>query len=149
MCLTTHWLDPLIAIVPQEKIVLTVQKIRVVTRHKYGVSSRVTLRSFRGEASGDVAKRRLFFRQLLQKATAGVDYQLQPVVHNATMCKLALYLWEGGFSPPAAGLEAYAVFPGQRSFSNRTGTSVDDRARKSNNWLDQWLRGKLCTGSRV
>ena len=26
---------------------------------------------------------------------AGVDYQLQPVVHNATMCKLALYLWEG------------------------------------------------------
>ena len=51
---------------------------------------------------------------MLQKATAGVDYQLQPVVHNATMCKLALYLWEGGFSPPAAGLEGYAVFPGQR-----------------------------------
>ena len=34
-------------------------------------------------------------------------------------------------------------------FSNRTGTSVDDGARKSNNWLDQWLSGKLGTGSRV
>ena len=28
-------------------------------------------------------------------------------------------------------------------FSNRTGTSVDDGARKSNNWLDQWQSGKL------
>ena len=36
------------------------QKIRVVTRHKYGVSSRVTLTSFRGETSGGVAKRLLF-----------------------------------------------------------------------------------------
>ena len=26
--------------------------------------------------------------------------------------------------------------------SNRTGTSVDDGARKSNNWLDQWLSDK-------
>ena len=26
------------------------------------------------------------------------------------------------------------------SFSNRTGTSVDDGARKLNNWLDQWQR---------
>ena len=34
-------------------------------------------------------------------------------------------------------------------FSNRTGTSVDDGARKSNNWLDQWQSGKLGTGSRV
>ena len=34
-------------------------------------------------------------------------------------------------------------------FSNRTGTSVDDGARKSNNWLDQWQNGKLSTGSRV
>ena len=34
-------------------------------------------------------------------------------------------------------------------FSNRTGTSVDDGARKSNNWLNQWLSGKLGTGSRV
>ena len=33
--------------------------------------------------------------------------------------------------------------------NNRTGTSVDDGARKSNNWLDQWLSGKLGTGSRV
>ena len=60
MCLTTQWLDPLIAVVPQEKIVLTIQKIRVVTRHKYGVSSRVTLTLFRGETSGGIAKRRLF-----------------------------------------------------------------------------------------
>ena len=60
MCLTTHWLNPLIAVVPQEKIVLTIQKIRVVTRHKYGVSSRVTLTLFRGETSGAVAKRRRF-----------------------------------------------------------------------------------------
>ena len=34
-------------------------------------------------------------------------------------------------------------------FSNRTGTSVDDGARNSNNWLDQWKNGKLSTGSRV
>ena len=34
-------------------------------------------------------------------------------------------------------------------FSNRTGTSVDDGARKSNNWLDQWQSDKLGTGSRV
>ena len=33
-------------------------------------------------------------------------------------------------------------------FSNRTGTSVDDGARKSNNWLDQWQSGKLSNGSR-
>ena len=33
--------------------------------------------------------------------------------------------------------------------SNRPGTSVDNGARKSNNWLDQWLSGKLSTGSRV
>ena len=32
-------------------------------------------------------------------------------------------------------------------FSNRTGTSVDNGARKSNNWLDQWQSGKLGTGS--
>ena len=34
-------------------------------------------------------------------------------------------------------------------FSKRTGTSVDDGARKSNNWVGQWLCGKLGTGSRV
>ena len=34
-------------------------------------------------------------------------------------------------------------------FSNRVGTSVDDCARKSNNWLDQWQSGKLRTGSYV
>jgi len=34
-------------------------------------------------------------------------------------------------------------------FSNRAGTSVDDGARKSNNWLDQWQSDKLGTGSRV
>ena len=35
------------------------------------------------------------------------------------------------------------------SFSNRTGTSVDNGARKSNSWLDQWKSGKSGTGSRV
>ena len=35
------------------------------------------------------------------------------------------------------------------SFINRTGTSVDDGARKLNNWLDQWQSGKLGTESRV
>ena len=34
-------------------------------------------------------------------------------------------------------------------FSNRTGTSVDDGARKSNNWLNQWQSGKLGTGCRI
>ena len=33
--------------------------------------------------------------------------------------------------------------------SNRMGTSVDDGARRSNNWLHQWQSGKLGTGSRV
>ena len=35
------------------------------------------------------------------------------------------------------------------SFNNRTATSVDDGARKSNKWLDQRQRGKLGTGSSV
>ena len=34
-------------------------------------------------------------------------------------------------------------------FNKRAGTSVDDCARKSNNWLDQWQSGKLGTGRRV
>ena len=34
-------------------------------------------------------------------------------------------------------------------FSNRTGTLVEDDARKSNNWLDQRQSGKLGTGSLV
>ena len=34
-------------------------------------------------------------------------------------------------------------------FSNRTGTSDDDDAPKSNNWLDQRQSGKLGTRSRV
>ena len=34
-------------------------------------------------------------------------------------------------------------------FSNWTGTSVDNGPRKSNNWLDQWLSGKLDTESRT
>ena len=33
-------------------------------------------------------------------------------------------------------------------FSNRTGTSVADGVRKSNNWVDQWHSSKLGTGSR-
>ena len=36
-----------------------------------------------------------------------------------------------------------------RTVHDRTGTSVDDSARKSNNRLDQWQSGKLGTGSRV
>ena len=160
MCLTTHWLEPLIAIMPQEKFVLTIQKIRVVTRHKYGVSSRVTLASVRRETSGGVAKRRLFsqatstscFRNFLgcckgwqqESITSCNPWYIMP------QCVSWLFTGErGGFLPPAPGLEGNAVFPGQRWFSNRTGASVDDGARKSNNWLDQWLSGKLCTGSRV
>ena len=34
-------------------------------------------------------------------------------------------------------------------FSKITGTSVDDRERKSNIWLDQWQSGKLSTGKPV
>ena len=34
-------------------------------------------------------------------------------------------------------------------YSYRTGTSVDDGARKPNNWLDQLHSGKLGTGGRV
>ena len=34
-------------------------------------------------------------------------------------------------------------------FSNRTGTSADDGARRSNNWPDQWQSGILGTESRV
>ena len=32
---------------------------------------------------------------------------------------------------------------------NGVETSVDDGARKSNTWPDQWQSGKLGTGSRV
>ena len=32
---------------------------------------------------------------------------------------------------------------------NKTGTSLDDDASKSNNWLDQWQSSTLSTGSRV
>ena len=34
-------------------------------------------------------------------------------------------------------------------FNNKTGKSVDDGARKSNNWVDQWKSGKLGAESRV
>ena len=34
-------------------------------------------------------------------------------------------------------------------FSNRTGMSVDDSMRKSNNWLDKWHSGKLGTGRYI
>ena len=34
-------------------------------------------------------------------------------------------------------------------FTNRTGTLVDEGARKSKNWREQWQRCKLDTGSRV
>ena len=37
-------------------------QIWVVTRHQYGISVLVSQTSFRGETSGDVAKRRLFSR---------------------------------------------------------------------------------------
>ena len=41
----------------------------------------------------------------------------------------------------------YLVILGR--FGNRTGTSVDDGGRRSNNWLDQWQSDKLGTRSRV
>ena len=34
-------------------------------------------------------------------------------------------------------------------FSNRTGTSVDDGARKSINWPDQWQSDKLGTENQI
>ena len=34
-------------------------------------------------------------------------------------------------------------------FSNRTGASIDEGARKSNNWLDQWQSSKLGTWSHI
>ena len=34
-------------------------------------------------------------------------------------------------------------------FNNRTGTSVDNCARKPNNWLDQWQKDNLGTESRI
>ena len=40
-------------------------------------------------------------------------------------------------------------FPITGWFSNRTETSVDDGARKSSTWLDQWQIDKLGTGSGV
>ena len=36
-----------------------------------------------------------------------------------------------------------------QSVSHRTRTSVDEGGRKSNNWLDQWLSGKLGIVGRV
>ena len=37
----------------------------------------------------------------------------------------------------------------KQSAQDRTGTSIDNGARKSNNWLDQWQSSVLGTGSRV
>ena len=55
----------------------------------------------------------------------------------------------GKWTPPSRIFKIGAVPSSSIGwFSNQTGTSVDDGARKSNNWLDQWLSGKLCTGSR-
>ena len=36
-----------------------------------------------------------------------------------------------------------------RLIQQQNGTSVDDGARKLNNWLGQWQSGKLGSGSRV
>ena len=48
-------------------------------------------------------------------------------------------------------LDFWKIISGDRVetllFSNRTGTSVDNGARKSNNWLDRWQSDKLGTGS--
>ena len=53
------------------------------------------------------------------------------------------------FKTPARHILNASVNALPKRFCNRTGTSVDDGARKSNNWLDQWQSGKLSTGSRV
>ena len=57
-------------------------------------------------------------------------------------------LWSS-FSPFGTSFIQCELGGFRSSFGNRTGTSVDDGARKSNNWLDQWQSGKLGTGSRV
>ena len=44
---------------------------------------------------------------------------------------------------------AIKLLSGAPVFSNRTGKSIDDYKRKSNNWLDQWQSDKLSAGSRV
>ena len=60
------------------------------------------------------------------------------------MMNINLLTGSTSFSIPSVPLNKLLVW-----FSNRTGTSVDNGARKSNNWLDQWQSGKLGTGSRV
>ena len=47
------------------------------------------------------------------------------------------------------GISAVVPWASLGWLSNRTGTSLDDGARKSNNWLDQMQRGKSGTGSCV
>ena len=60
------------------------------------------------------------------------------------MRKINLPTGSTSFSIPSVPLNKLLVW-----FSNRMGTSVDNGARKSNNWLDQWQSGKLGTGSHV
>ena len=47
------------------------------------------------------------------------------------------------------GISAVVPWASLGWLSNRTGTSLDDGARKSNNWLDQMQSGKSGTGSGV
>ena len=86
-----------------------------------------------------------------------------PRFQNEAKCttfvvKVSLFAWEWKIItiPKVAHLTSFWYRgPGELGigllgwFSNRTGTSIDDGARKSNNWLDQWHSGKLGTGSRV
>ena len=44
---------------------------------------------------------------------------------------------------------AVGGIPYNRLIQQQNVTSVDDGARKSKNWLDEWQSGKLGTGSRV
>jgi len=64
-------------------------------------------------------------------------------LHNIRiLCPIILMLLTNTYRQPA---QLFVI----RLISNRTGTSVDDGARKSNNWLDQWQGGKLDIESRV
>ena len=77
---------------------------------------------------------------------------LGPKLHMLTLAMFRVRINGRFFSVERAYVSpvcAIELLSGASVFSNRTGKSIDDCTRKSNNWLDQWQSDKLGTGSRV
>ena len=89
------------------------------------------------------------------------SYIIKPIKQKQMVCckllvnfnsteKLLLTLYgKNGHLHKLLGFERAAELSVLGRFNNRTGTSIDNCARKLNNWLDQWQSSKLDTRSSV